>query len=141
MPFNALEFDVTSEVFGEIKLGKYKGLKSTVSTKKVTPKDVEGVLETLQTRMSERVIVDRAVKLGDEVLMDFKGQDSKGEPINGADGADYPLIIGSNAFIPGFEDNLIGMKNGDNKSYTLTITKDYGVKAQASKKVTFTVTI
>jgi trigger factor len=73
--------------------------------------------------------------------MDFKGKDDKGQAISGADGNDYPLTLGSNAFIPGFEDNLIGLKAGDEKSFTLTFPKDYGVKALASKKVTFSVTI
>ena len=141
VPFTTLEYDVTTNVIGPIKVGKYKGLKSSVKDKTVTAEDVKKVLETLQTRLSERKSVDRAAKADDEVIMDFKGVDAKGDPINGADGKEYPLTLGSNAFIPGFEDNLISMKPGEEKSFTLTFPKDYGVKALASKKVTFTVTI
>jgi len=139
VPFTELEFEVTTEVIGEIKLGSYKGLKLKVEKKKVTAKDISEVLDRVALQMSERKEVDRAAKSGDEVHMDFRGVDSKGEPINGADGKDYPLILGSNSFIPGFEDNMIGMKSGDEKSFELTFPKDYGVKALASKKVTFTV--
>ncbi len=139
VPFTELEFEVTTEVIGEIKLGNYRGLKLTVDKKKVAAKDISEVLDRIALQMSERKEVTRAAKNGDEVTMDFKGVDSKGEPINGADGKDYPLILGSSSFIPGFEDNMIGMKPGDEKSFELTFPKDYGVKALASKKVTFTV--
>lgn len=141
VPFTVLEYEVTTGVFGPVKLGKYTGLTTSVKVKKVTAKDVENVLDTLQTRMSERKEVDRAANTDDEAVIDFKGADQKGEPISGADGTDYPLILGSNSFIPGFEDNIIGMKPGQEKSFTLSFPKDYGVKALASKKVTFSVTL
>lgn len=141
VPFTVLEYEVTAGVFSPVKLGKYRGLKSSIKPKSVTADDVKNVLETLRTRMSERKTVTRAAKTGDEAIIDFKGVDEKKKPINGADGKDYPLTLGSNAFIPGFEDNVIGMKAGAEKTFTLTFPKDYGVKALASKKVTFTVTL
>lgn len=141
VPFSVLEYDVTTGVFGPIKLGKYKGLKSSIKGKTVSADDVKNVLDTLQTRMSQREAVERPAKANDEVIMDFKGVDANNKPINGADGNDYPLTLGSNAFIPGFEDNLIGMKAGEEKTFTIAFPKDYGVKALASKKVTFTVNI
>ncbi len=141
VPFTMLEFEVSTSVIGQVKLGKYKGLTTKVKDKKVTEADVKDLLETLRTRMSEKKSVERGSKEGDEATIDFKGVDSKGVPVNGADGKDYPLVIGSNSFIPGFEDNIIGMKTGDEKSFTLTFPKDYGVKALASKKVTFTVNL
>jgi trigger factor len=91
--------------------------------------------------MSEKKDVDRAAAADDQVWIDFKGVNEKGEPVNGADGKDYPIILGSNTFIPGFEDNVVGMSVGEEKSFTLTFPKDYGVKALANKKVTFTVTV
>lgn len=141
VPFTELEFDVTTDIIGKVSLGKYKGLKSSVKPREVTDKDIQKVIDDIALRMSERKEVTRPAKNSDEVVMSFKGTDSKGEPISGADGKDYPLILGSNAFIPGFEDNLIGLKAGDKKEFTLTFPKDYGVSALASKKVTFAVEV
>lgn len=141
VPFSTLEFEVKTSVIGPVKLGKYKGLKLTAVEKKVTPNDVTKVLESIRTRMSEKKSVDRVAKQNDEVIMDFSGFNAKNEQIDGANGADYPLTLGSGAFIPGFEDNLVGMKAGQEKSFPLTFPKSYGVKALAGKKVTFRVTV
>src|SRR5690606_10896200 len=118
-----------------------KKIKMTKPTVKVEAKDVNEVLESLKKRGAERKEVDRASKDGDEVVFDFKGTDSKGQPVAGADGKDYPLIIGSNTFIPGFEPELVGLKAGEEKKFTVTFPKDYGVKALQSKKVTFEVKV
>jgi trigger factor len=67
--------------------------------------------------------------------------DAKGEPVEGADGKDYPLLLGSKTFIPGFEENVVGMKAGDEKTFTLTFPKDYHSKKLANQKVTFTVNV
>ncbi|HET7673230.1 MAG TPA: trigger factor [Candidatus Saccharimonadales bacterium] len=140
VPFSQLEFEITTDVVGKIKLADYKRIKMPKPKPEVTAKDVSEVLESLRKRVAGRNEINRPAKKTDEVLIDFKGVDEKGAPINGADGKDYPLVLGSNAFIPGFEDNVIGMKPGEKKTFQLTFPKDYGVKALASKKVTFTVT-
>lgn len=139
VPYETLEFEATVPVVGEIKLPDYKLIKLAKKPVKVTYKDIEDVIKSLQTRMAEKKDVDKAAKLGNEVWIDFKGVNAKGEPVAGAEGKNYPLLLGSNTFIPGFEDNLIGMKANEEKTFTLTFPKDYGVKALASKKVTFTV--
>lgn len=139
VPFNTLEFEATVDVLGDVKVPDYKKIKLTKETVKITADEVTGVIKSLQQRIAEKKDVDRAAKAGDQVFIDFKGVDAKGEPINGAEGKDYPLVLGSNAFIPGFEDNVIGMKANEEKTFTLTFPKDYGVKALANKKVTFTV--
>lgn len=141
VPFTELEFKATVPVIGNVKLADYKKLKLTKPVVKLTAKDVDEVLESLRGQLSDKKDIDRAAQAGDTAYIDFKGVDSKGEPINGADGSDYPLELGSNVFIPGFEDNVIGMKSGEEKTFTLTFPKDYGVKALANKKVTFTVTL
>lgn len=141
VPFTELEFDVKVEVIGEITLGDYKKLKVAKPTSEITADDVKGVLESLQTRMAEKKDVDRAAKDGDQVWIDFTGVNAKGEPVQGADGKDYPLVLGSNTFIPGFEPALVGLKAGDEKTFDTTFPKDYGVKALAGKKVTFTVNV
>ena len=141
VPFTNLEFDAEVEILGDVKLADYKKIKKMLSKVEVKASDITEVLESLQTRSAEKKSLKRASKNGDEVLIDFRGTDEKGKPINGADGKDYPLVLGSNSFIPGFEDNLIGLKTNEEKTFTLKFPKDYGVKALASKNVTFKVNI
>jgi trigger factor len=140
VPFTTLEFEVKIGVIGEIQIPDYKKVKKTKPEVKVTADDVKEVIKNLQTRAAEKKDVDRAAKLGDQVYIDFKGTDAKGEPVSGADGSDYPLVLGSNSFIPGFEENVVGMKAGDEKSFELTFPKDYHAKELAGAKVTFAVT-
>lgn len=141
VPFTNLEFEVHTHIIPPIKLAKYKGLKAKKPDVAITEADVKQIIESLKLRAAEKNPADRASRKGDEVVIDFRGVNAKGEPISGADGKDYPLILGSDAFIPGFESNIIGMKPGQEKTFTLTFPKDYGVKALAAKKVTFTVTV
>lgn len=141
VPFTSLEFDAEVEVLGDVKLADYKKVKKSATKANVTAEDVKEVIESLKQRSATKEAVKRAAKATDEVVIDFKGVDTKKQPIKGADGTDYPLILGSNAFIPGFEDSVIGMKAGEEKTFTLTFPKDYGVKALADKKVAFTVTV
>jgi trigger factor len=108
----------------------------------VTAKDVNDVIDNLLMRSAEKKEVDRAAKSGDELVIDFSGTDAlTNEPISGADGKDYPLVIGSNTFIPGFEDELIGAKKGAATTFTLTFPQDYGVAALQNRKVQFVVTV
>jgi trigger factor len=139
VPFTDLEFEGEIDVIGKIVLPKYEKIRKSRPTVSVAAKDIEGVLNDLKTRAADKKDVDRAAKSGDQVFIDFKGVDDKGAPVNGAEGKDYPLVLGSNSFIPGFEDNVIGMKANEEKTFTLEFPKDYGVKALAKKKVTFTV--
>lgn len=141
VPFSELEFEAEVTVLGEVVLPDYHKVKKTKKVEAVTTKDIDGVIDSIRTRSAEKTAVTRAAKKDDEAIIDFKGTDSKKQPIKGADGTDYPLLLGSNTFIPGFEDNVIGMKAGDTKSFTLTFPKEYGVKALANKKVTFEVTL
>ncbi len=141
VPFSTLEFEAKVPVVGEIKLADYKKIKKTPTKAKITSEDVDQVLSSLQKRIAEKNDVARAAKNTDEVWIDFTGVDEKGNKINGADGKDYPLVLGSNTFIPGFEPELVGKKVGDKTTFTLTFPKDYGVKSMANKKVTFTVQV
>jgi len=76
------------------------------------------------------------------VWIDFVGTDAKTkEPIEGGDGKNYPLTLGSKSFIPGFEEGLVGLKTNDQKTLTLTFPKDYGAKALQNRKVNFAVTV
>jgi len=142
VPFTVVEFEATVPVLGKITLPDYKNIKVTKdSVKPVTAKEVEEVIARLQDQLAEKSDVERAAKKDDQVYIDFKGVDSKKKAVSGADGKNYPLILGSNSFIPGFEENLIGLKPGDEKTFNLTFPADYTVKALANKKVTFTVNV
>ncbi|HVX24433.1 MAG TPA: trigger factor [Candidatus Saccharimonadales bacterium] len=142
VPFTTLEFVAELETVGDIKLADYKKIKLAPAKVSITAKDVDAVLADLLSRAAEREGVKRAAKTGDEATIDFKGVDAKTkEAIAGADGQGYPLILGSNSFIPGFEDNIIGMKVDEEKAFTLTFPKDYGVASLQNRKVTFTVTV
>jgi len=140
VPYTELEFTAEVEVIGKITVGDYKHPTAKKAAVKVTAADVKEVLSRLQVQAAEYTEVDRAAKQGDRVWIDFDGKDAKGEPVSGASGKDYPLALGSNTFIPGFEDNVVGLKKGDNKEFTIPFPKDYGVKALQGKKVTFAIT-
>jgi trigger factor len=142
VPFTTLEFEAEVEAIGDVKLPDYTKIKLEKKPVEISAKDVNDVIENLRTRMAEKKEVERASKDGDEVWIDFEGRDAKtDEPIKGGDGKDYPLVLGSNTFIPGFEPNLVGLKPGEDKEFTLTFPKDYGVQALQGKKVIFKATV
>jgi trigger factor len=137
VPFTEVEIKATILVLGDIKLPEYKKLKTVKPEVKITNDDIDQVISNLKRHMAEKKIVDRKSQNGDQVWIDFEGKDDKGDIVNGASGKDYPLLLGSKSFIPGFEENLVGLKAEEEKSFIITFPKDYGVKAMQSKKVTF----
>jgi len=141
VPFTNLEFVAEVEVIGKIKLPDYKNLKIAKQAVKVTDKEIEQVLTNLQNRDAKYNEVEREAKNGDRVTIDFEGKDSKGQAVKGATGKDYPLMLGSNTFIKGFEENIVGLEAKTDKSFTLTFPEDYHLKALQNKKVTFNVTV
>lgn len=141
VPFSTLEMTAVVEVVGAITLPDYKKIKLVKTVEPTTDKDITAVLDDLRARDSVKKEVKRAAKDGDEVTIDFTGDDAKtGEAIAGATGTDYPLVLGSNTFIPGFEPELVGLKAGDEKSFDVTFPKDYGTASLQGKKVSFNVT-
>ncbi len=141
VPYSSLEFEAETEILAPVKLPNYKSIKLAKKKIEIIAKDVNDVIKSLQTRLSERVDTDSAAKEGDEVMIDFAGTGTDGEKISGADGKDYPLILGSKSFIPGFEDHLIGAKNGETKVFDVTFPKDYGVAALQDRQVAFKVDV
>lgn len=139
VPFTAMEFSAEVDVLGPIKLPNYKTIKVAKPGVKIEAGEINEVVASLQRQQAQRKEVDRAAKDGDEVLIDFAGTDEDGKPVSGAEAKDYALLLGSKTFIPGFEDNVIGMKPGQEKTFTLAFPKDYGVAALQNKKVTFKV--
>lgn len=141
VPGQELEFTAEVAVLPPIKLGNYKNLKTTKPNISVTKKDIDLVIERMRTGFSEKNPVKRAVKDGDEASIDFKGFDSKGEAFSGGEGKDYPLVIGSKSFIPGFEEGLIGKKAGDTFDLPVTFPADYQAAHLAGQKCKFEVKI
>ncbi len=142
VPYDTLELEAEVEVVGKVTLPDYKKIKLAKKKVEVDAKEIDDVIENLRTRDADKKDVDRASKQGDQVWIDFTGVDAKtNEPVNGADGKDYPLVLGSNTFIPGFEPELVGLKAGEQKTFTITFPKDYGVSALQNRKVTFSVTV
>lgn len=139
VPFTTVEFDITVDVLGKVTLPDYKKMKRTKETAKVTAKDITDVLDSLAKRVANKKEVSRAAKTGDEVVIDFKGVNTKGEVVPGAEGKDYPLELGSKSFIPGFEEEVVGLKSGETKTFTITFPKDYSAKELQNQKVTFTI--
>lgn len=141
VPFTTLEFDIEIDVLGKVTLPDYTKIKVEKQTAKVTAEDVKNVINSIAKQVAEKKLVTRAAKDGDVVTIDFKGVDTKGVPVQGADGTDYPLTLGSNSFIPGFEPALLGLQTGEEKTFTIPFPKDYNVAALQGRKVTFTVNV
>ncbi len=140
-PGELLEFTAETDIYPEIKLGEYRKLKLKKDKVAVDAADVTKVLENMQLAQAEKKEIERAAKNKDEVWIDFDGVDKEGKPVAGASGKEYPLALGSNTFIPGFEEGLVGKKKGDEFDLPLTFPKDYHHKTLAGAKVTFKVKV
>ena len=137
-----LVFKATVTPRPEVKLGEYKGLKVEKNVEAVTDEDVEKQLKTFQDRQGKMVDAPEGaeVKDGDFTTLDFEGF-VDGEAFEGGKGQDYPLQIGSGSFIPGFEDQLIGAKIGEEKEVNVTFPEEYHAKELAGKAAMFKCTI
>ena len=126
----------------EVKLGDYKGLKIEKDAVNVTDEDVQKQLEHMADHQAKMVEAPEgaAVENGDFTTLDFKGF-VDGEAFEGGEGKDYPLQIGSGSFIPGFEDQLVGAKVGEEKEVNVTFPEEYHAKDLAGKPAVFKCTI
>ena len=132
-------FKCTVAVYPEVKLGQYKGLEAPKAEVKVTAADVTARLKEMADRNSRLVSVERAVKKGDTADIDFEGFDN-GVAFDGGKGENFDLEIGSGSFVPGFEDQLIGMKAGEEKDIDITFPENYTPEL-AGKPVVFHVKV
>lgn len=122
----------------EVKLGEYKGLKIEKKTEEVTEEQVAQHIDKMRERQAKLVDAPEgaAAKKGDLVTLDFKGF-TDGEAFEGGEGKDYPLQIGSGSFIPGFEDQLVGSKAGEEREVKVKFPEDYHEKKLAGKDAVF----
>ena len=132
-------FKCTVAVYPEVKLGQYKGLEAPKAEVKVAAADVNARLKEMADRNSRLVSVDRAVKKGDTADIDFEGFDN-GVAFDGGKGENFDLEIGSGSFVPGFEEQLIGMKAGEEKDIDITFPENYTPEL-AGKPVVFHVKV
>ena len=136
-----LIFKATVTVKPEVKLGEYKGLEVEEQDTNVTDEEVEAELKSLQEKQAELVVVeDGELQEGDTAVIDFEGFLGE-EPFEGGKGDNYSLEVGSNTFIPGFEEQLIGEKAGAEKEVTVTFPEEYHAENLAGQEATFKVKI
>jgi len=132
-------FKATVPVYPEVTLGEYKGLKAPKAEVEVTDADVENRLKELSERNTRLVSVDRAVESGDIAVIDYKGT-LDGKAFDGGTADGYSLEIGSGSFVPGFEEQVIGMKAGEERDLDITFPENYH-KDLAGKAVVFHVKV
>lgn len=136
---DGLTFKALVSVRPEVKLGAYKVLTASKDVAKVTDKDVDEELKPYIDRATRLVSVDRAAQNGDTVVIDFEGFDN-GEAFDGGKGENYDLKLGAGMFVPGFEEQLVGAKAGEEKDLDITFPEDYH-PGLAGKAVVFHVKV
>lgn len=135
----SLIFKATVTVKPEVTLGEYKGLEVPEKDFSVSAEDVDAELKKMQKQQGQlESVEDGAVQKGDRVIIDFEGF-MDGQPFEGGKAEKYTLEVGSGTFIPGFEDQLIGMKPGEEKDVEVTFPEDYHAKELAGKPAVFKV--
>ncbi|KHF40975.1 trigger factor [Halalkalibacter okhensis] len=136
-----LVFTAKVTVKPEVELGEYKGLEVEEQDTTVTDEDVDAELKQLQERQAELVVVeDGAIENGDTAVFDFEGF-VDGEAFEGGQAENYSLEVGSGQFIPGFEEQLVGLKSGEEKDVEVSFPEEYHAENLAGKPATFKVKI
>jgi len=137
----ALIFKATVTVKPEVKLGEYKGLEVPQVDTSVTDEDVDAEIKALQEKQAELVVKEEGTaELGDTVVIDFEGfQD--GVAFEGGTAENFSLELGSGQFIPGFEEQLVGLATGEVKEVEVTFPEEYHAEELAGKPATFKVTV
>lgn len=138
VPNQELEFTAESEIIPEVKLGDYRKLKATMTKVLVTDKDIDEIVQRMRENFATKEPVERVAKLGDEVVIDFVGK-KDGVAFEGGEAKDFNLRLGSDQFIPGFEEGIVGHKSGDKFDLNLKFPKEYHSADIAGKAVVFEV--
>ncbi len=134
-------FTVSVVTRPEVVLGEYKGLSVEAPTTEVTTEEVDKQIEALRERHAKMVVVEDAeLANGDFAIIDFDGM-VDGKPFSGGQSKGYPLEVGSGSFIPGFEDQLLGAKAGEEREVKVTFPEEYFVPELAGKEAVFTTKI
>ena len=135
-----IEYVFTLTLKPEVKLGKYKGLDVKKDKVSVSKKEIKEQIDSMREQYKENVVKEGKVAKGDIAVIDFEGF-KDGVAFDGGKGENYSLEIGSNTFIPGFEDQLIGMKAGEEKEINVTFPDDYQAEDLKGQPVIFKVKV
>lgn len=137
-----MELTIKVTLKPEPELGEYKGLHVEKKEVVVTDEQVDAQIKDMMGRDAKMVVAEEGavIEKGDFAIIDFAGT-VDGEPFSGGEGKGYPLEVGSNSFIPGFEDQLVGLSKGDSTDVEVTFPEDYFVKDLAGKEAIFKVNI
>lgn len=137
-----MELTIKVTLKPEPELGEYKGLHVEKKEVEITDEQVDAQIKDMMGRDAKMVVAEEGavIEKGDFAIIDFAGT-VDGEPFSGGEGKGYPLEVGSNSFIPGFEDQLVGLSKGDSTDVEVTFPEDYFVKDLAGKEAIFKVNI
>ena len=130
---------ITTDVYPEVTLGDYKGLEVEKAEAAVTDEQVQAELDSMAQNVASTETVERAAQMGDTANIDFEGFDN-GVPFDGGKGDNFDLKLGSGSFVPGFEEQIVGMTAGDEKDIDITFPEDYHANL-AGKPVVFHVKV
>ena len=130
---------ITTETYPEVTLGDYKGLEVEKAEVSISDEQVEAELNRMAQNVASTETVERAAEMGDTANIDFEGFDN-GVPFDGGKGDNFDLKLGSGSFIPGFEEQIVGMSAGEEKDIDITFPEDYH-KDLAGKPVVFHVKV
>ena len=140
VPNGDFEYKALVTLIPEVKLGKYKDLKLKKDKLEVTDEEIMKVVDHLREGRVKEVVVERGAELTDKVVLDVNMFLDK-VPVDGGQGKDVVVIIGKDYFVPGFDEHLMGLKRGDEKSFSVHYPADHHLKNLANQQVDFTVTI
>lgn len=136
-----LTFEALVALMPEVKIKNIEAMKQKHEPIAVSDKEMEEVLHEMRKSQATFKPLEGAVEKGDKIEINFKGFDEGGAPLDNTDSKNHPLFVGENSLIPGFEDNLIGMKVGESKKFPITFPADYHHAPFKSKKVHFEVEV
>lgn len=137
---NIVTLTLTTEVYPEVTLGQYKGLEVEKEEVNVTDEQVQAELDRMAQNVASTETVERPAKMGDTANIDFEGFDN-GVPFEGGKGDNFDLKLGSGQFVPGFEEQIVGMSAGEEKDIDVTFPADYHAEELAGKPVVFKVKV
>ena len=137
---NGVTLTIATDLYPEVTLGQYKGLEVEKAEATVTTDEVEAELDRMAQNVARITTVDRAAKEGDTAVIDFEGF-KDGVAFEGGKGTDYELRLGSHSFIPGFEEQVVGMAAGEEKDINVTFPENYHEKSLAGASVVFKVKV
>ena len=132
---NVVTLTLTTDTYPEVTLGDYKGLEVEKAEATVTDAQVDAELDRMAQNVASTETVERAAEMGDTANIDFEGFDN-GVPFNGGKGENFDLKLGSGSFVPGFEEQVVGMSAGEEKDIDITFPEDYHAEL-AGKAVVF----